>query len=157
VTDSRNRVMTMTYDVVNRMATKTLPNGVKTVYSYDDLDRIINLTYTKANGTVLVSETYTRNAAGEPSKVLREDGSYTLYEYDAALRLSKEAVYNPAGGLVESIEYSYDLDGKRTKKVDAAGTHNYNYNANGQLATVGQDGYVYDADGRLQQFNRDGG
>lgn len=94
VTDSRNRVTTMTYDVVNRMATKTLPNGVKTVYSYDDLDRIINLTYTKANGTVLVSETYTRNAGGEPSKVLREDGSYTLYEYDAALRLSKEAVYN---------------------------------------------------------------
>jgi YD repeat-containing protein len=88
--------------------------------------------------------------------VLREDGSYTLYEYDAALRLSKEAVYNPAGGLVELIEYSYDLDGKRTKKVDAAGTHNYNYNANGQLASVGQDGYVYDADGRLQQFNRDG-
>jgi RHS repeat-associated protein len=156
VTDSRNRVTTMTYDVVNRMATKTLPNGVKTVYSYDDLDRIINLTYTKANGTVLVSETYTRNAGGEPSKVLREDGSYTLYEYDAALRLSKEVVYNPAGGLVESIEYSYDLDGKRTKKVDAAGTHNYNYNANGQLANVGQDGYVYDADGRLQQFNRDG-
>jgi RHS repeat-associated protein len=146
----------MTYDVVNRMATKTLPNGVKTVYSYDDLDRIINLTYTKANGTVLVSETYTRNAGGEPSKVLREDGSYTLYEYDAAVRLSKEVVYNPAGGLVESIEYSYDLDGKRTKKVDAAGTHNYNYNANGQLATVGQDGYVYDADGRLSQFNRDG-
>jgi RHS repeat-associated protein len=156
VTDSRNRVTTMTYDVVNRMATKTLPNGVKTVYSYDDLDRILNLTYTKANGTVLVSETYTRNAGGEPSKVLREDGSYTLYEYDAALRLSKEAVYNPAGGLVESIEYSYDLDGKRTKKVDAAGTHNYNYNANDQLATVGQDGYVYDIDGRLSQFNRDG-
>jgi RHS repeat-associated protein len=156
VTDSRNRVTTMTYDVVNRMATKTLPNGVKTVYSYDDLDRIINLTYTKANGTVLLSETYTRNTGGEPSKVLREDGSYTLYEYDAALRLSKEAVYNPAGGLVESIDYSYDLDGKRTKKVDAAGTHNYNYNANGQLATVGQDSYVYDVDGRLQQFNRDG-
>jgi RHS repeat-associated protein len=156
VTDSRNRVTTMTYDVVNRLATKTLPNGVKTVYGYDDLDRIINLTYSKADGTVLVSETYTRNAGGEPSKVLREDGSYTLYEYDSALRLSKEVVYNPAGGLVESIDYTYDLDGKRTKKVDAAGTHNYNYNANGQLATVDQDGYVYDADGRLQQFNRDG-
>jgi RHS repeat-associated protein len=105
---------------------------------------------------VLVPETYTRNAGGEPSKVLREDGSYTLYEYDAALKLSKEVVYNPAGGLVESIDYSYDLDGKRTKKVDAAGTHNYNYNPNGQLATVGQDSYIYDVDGRLSQFNRDG-
>jgi hypothetical protein len=30
------------------MATETLPNGVKTVYSYDNIDQIINLTYTKA-------------------------------------------------------------------------------------------------------------
>jgi YD repeat-containing protein len=30
VTDSRNRVTTMTYGMVNRMATKTLPNGIKT-------------------------------------------------------------------------------------------------------------------------------
>jgi RHS repeat-associated protein len=156
VTDSRNRTTTMTYDVVNRLASKTLPNGVKTSYVYDELNRISNITYAKADGTVLVSETYTRNPGGEPSKVVREDSSYTLYEYDAAVRLSKETVYNSTAGLVESISYSYDLDGKRTKKVDATGTHDYNYNANGQLTTVGQDGYSYDADGRLQQLSRNG-
>jgi RHS repeat-associated protein len=156
VTDSRNRTTTMTYDVVNRLTTKTLPNGVKTTYSYDDLDRITKITYTKADGTVLVSETYTRNIGGEPSKVTREDGSYTLYEYDAAVRLSKESVYNPSGALIESVTYSYDLDGKRTRKVDAAGTHNYNYNANGQLTNVGSDQYGFDVDGRLHQFDREG-
>jgi YD repeat-containing protein len=92
----------MTYDWVNRLKTKTLPNGVKTTYTYDDLDRIIGLVFTKADGTVIASQTYTRNPSGEPSKIGREDGSYTLYEYDAANRLSKEVSYNPAGVAVRS-------------------------------------------------------
>jgi RHS repeat-associated protein len=146
----------MTYDVVNRLATKTLPNGVKTTYGYDDLDRTISIVYTKADGTVLASETYTRNAGGEPSKVVREDGSYTLYEYDPAVRLSKETPYNPTGVAVRAISYSYDLDGKRTRKVDNLGTADYTYNANGQLATAGGNGYTYDADGRLSQITKSG-
>jgi RHS repeat-associated protein len=87
---------------------------------------------------------------------LREDGSYTLYEYDAAVRLSKEIFYNPTGEIVQSISYSYDLDGKRTRKVDNFGTQNYSYNANGQLASVDLNQYSYDADGRLQQLTKDG-
>jgi YD repeat-containing protein len=146
----------MTYDVVNRLATKTLPNGVKTTYGYDDLDRTISIVYTKADGTVLASETYTRNAGGEPSKVVREDGSYTLYEYDPAVRLSKETSYNPTGVAVRAISYSYDLDGKRTRKVDNLGTADYTYNANGQLASAGGSGYVYDVDGRLSQITKSG-
>jgi RHS repeat-associated protein len=157
VTDSRNRTTTMTYDVVNRLATKTLPNGVKTTYGYDDLDRITSIVYKKADGTVLASETYTRNIGGEPSKVLREDGTYTLYEYDAAVRLSKETAFSAGGVVVKAIEYFYDLDGKRTRKVSSAGAQDYGYNANGQLATVGQNqSYTYDADGRLSQLVRDG-
>jgi RHS repeat-associated protein len=157
VTDSRDRTTTMTYDLVNRLATKTLPNGVKTSYGYDDLDRITSLVYAKADGTVLASETYTRNVGGEPSKVLREDGSYTLYEYDAAVRLNKESAYNAAGVAVKSIVYSYDLDGKRTRKVSNLGTQDYAYNANGQLATAGVNGYSYDADGRLNTVTKSGG
>jgi RHS repeat-associated protein len=157
VTDSRDRTTTMTYDVVNRLATKTLPNGVKTTYTYDDLDRFAKIVYTKADGTILASETYTRNAGGEPSKVLREDGTYTLYDYDAANRLSKEVAYSAAGVALKSIAYTYDLDGKRIRKVDRLVAQDYTYNANGQLVTAGQNGYVYDADGRLSQMNKAGG
>jgi RHS repeat-associated protein len=156
VTDSRNRTTTMTYDLVNRLATKILPNGVKTSYGYDDLDRITSIVYAKANGTVLASETYTRNLGGEPSKVVREDGSYTLYEYDAAVRLSKETSYGAAGVAVKSISYSYDLDGKRTRKVSNLVSQDYVYNANGQLATAGVNGYTYDVDGRLSQVTKSG-
>jgi RHS repeat-associated protein len=156
VTDSRNRVTSMSYDVVNRLETKTLPNGVKTTYGYDDLDRITSIVYTKADGTVLASENYTRNAGGEPSKVTREDGSYTLYEYDGAVRLSKETSYNGNGQAIRSISYTYDLDGKRTRKVDNLGTSDYTYNANGQLASAGQNGYIYDVDGRLNTVTKNG-
>jgi RHS repeat-associated protein len=157
VTDSRDRTTTMTYDVVNRLATKTLPNGVKTTYSYDDLNRLTKIVYTKPDGSVLASETYTRNVGGEPSKVLREDGSYTLYEYDTAWRLAQEQFYSTAGVMVRSISYSYDLDGKRTRKVSLVSTQNYEYNADGQLQTVdGSQSYTYDADGRLSQLVRDG-
>jgi RHS repeat-associated protein len=157
VTDSRDRTTTMTYDVVNRLATKTLPNGVKTTYTYDDLDRFAKIVYTKADGSVLASETYTRNAGGEPSKVLREDGTYTLYDYDAANRLSKEVAYSAVGVALKSIVYTYDLDGKRIRKVDRLVAQDYTYNANGQLVTAGQNGYVYDVDGRLSQVTKAGG
>jgi RHS repeat-associated protein len=156
VTDSQNRLTTMTYDGVNRLSTKTLPNGVKATYSYDDLDRITSIVYTQADGNVLASETYTRYVGGEPSQVLREDGSYTLYEYDGALRLSEERSYNSAGLAIRSISYTYDLDGKRTRKVDNLATQNYTYNANTQLATAGENQYTYDLDGRLNQFTKDG-
>jgi RHS repeat-associated protein len=156
VTDSHNRVTTMTYDLVNRLETKTLQNGVKTTYGYDTLDQIISIVFTKADGSVMASQTYTRNLGGEPNKVLREDGSYTLYEYDLAVRLSKEVSYSSSGTVVRSIEYSYDLDGKRTKKVDNLGTHDYTYNANGQLESVALDSYTHDVDGRTSQIIRDG-
>jgi RHS repeat-associated protein len=130
---------------------------VKTTYGSDDLDRITSIVYAKANGTILASETYTRNAGGEPSKVLREDGSYTLYEYDAAVRLSKEVAYTADGVAVKSIGYSYDLDGKRTRKVSNLVSQDYAYNANGQLATAGANGYSYDADGRLSTVTKSGG
>lgn len=157
VTDSRDRTTTMTYDVVNRLATKTLPNEVKTTYTYDDLDRFAKIVYTKVDGSVLASETYTRNAGGEPSKVLREDDTYTLYNYDAANRLSKEVAHSSSGVALKSITYTYDLDGKRIRKVDRLVAQDYTYNANGQLVTAGQNGYVYDVDGRLSQMNKAGG
>jgi RHS repeat-associated protein len=156
VADSRNRVTTMTYDLVNRLETKTLPNGVKTTYGYDTFNQIVSIVFTKADGTVLASQTYTRNLGGEPNKILREDGSYTLYDYDPGNRLSKEVAYNSSGVAIRSIEYSYDADGKRTRKVDNLGTHNYTYNADGQLELVDTDIYNYDVDGRLQQVTRGG-
>jgi RHS repeat-associated protein len=124
------------------------------MYGYDDLDRITSIVYAKADGSVLASETYTRNLGGEPSKVVREDGGYTLYEYDAAVRLSKETSYTAAGVAVKSIGYSYDLDGKRTRKVSNLVSQDYAYNANGQLATAGVNGYSYDADGRLNTVTK---
>ncbi len=40
VKDPTGGITTMKYDVVNRLQERTLPNGVKTTYEYDDLDSL---------------------------------------------------------------------------------------------------------------------
>ena len=65
----------MKYDVANRLTERLLPNGVKTVYGYNGLDRVTSITHTNAQGAVLASVTYEREGIGEPTKITREDGS----------------------------------------------------------------------------------
>jgi YD repeat-containing protein len=62
----------MKYDVGNRLVERSLPNGVKTTYSYDELDRISSITHKNAQNIVLSSVTYERNGIGEPTKITRE-------------------------------------------------------------------------------------
>ncbi|NJR19363.1 MAG: RHS repeat protein [Calothrix sp. CSU_2_0] len=92
VKDPSGGVTTMKYDVVNRLKERTLPNGVKTTYEYDDLDRVTSITHTNAQGQVLSFVTYERKGIGEPSKITREDGSYTKLEYDDSLRLRRNLI-----------------------------------------------------------------
>ncbi|MFM7887938.1 MAG: RHS repeat domain-containing protein, partial [Pseudanabaena sp.] len=138
------------------LSEKTLPNGVKTVYSYDELDQVSKIETKNGSGVVLASMTYERTGVGEPSKITREDGSYVTYGYDSALRLTKESYFNPAGALQNEITYGYDASGKRTAKNNQV----YAYNNAYQLQTVtgsnGAETYGYDADGRVSAINRDG-
>jgi YD repeat-containing protein len=88
VTDPFNGVTTLEYDRVGRRTKRTLPNNVVTEWQYDWRDRVTNIVHRKVDGTVLASFGYVRNAGGEPSRITREDGTYVLQGYDAALRLT---------------------------------------------------------------------
>lgn len=48
VKDPTGGVTTMKYDVVNRLVERVLPNGIKTVYSYDELDRVSSIIHKNA-------------------------------------------------------------------------------------------------------------
>jgi YD repeat-containing protein len=61
VLDPAGGLTTMKYDVGNRLTERSLPNGVKSVYQYDDLDRVKSITHTNAQGQVLASVSYGRN------------------------------------------------------------------------------------------------
>jgi RHS repeat-associated protein len=152
VKDAANRITTMTYDKVNRLIEKTLPNGVKTIYSYNDLDQVSKIETKNSSGTVLSSLTYERTGIGEPTKITREDGSFVTYGYDSALRLTKESYFGATGALQNEISYSYDASGKRLTKNNEV----YAYNSGYQLQSAGTDTFVYDADGRVKTINRNG-
>ncbi|GAA6619284.1 RHS repeat domain-containing protein [Scytonema sp. NUACC26] len=161
IKDPLGGITTMKYDVVNSLKERTLPNGVKTVYEYDDLDRIKSIVHTNAQGQVLTSVTYEREGIGEPSKITREDGSYVKLEYDEALRVEKESYYNASGTLLKETTYEYDASGKRKVQSSTTnGNRTFNYTAGYQLDTVTETGetenYDYDANGRLTLINRDG-
>ena len=149
-----------TYDSVDRLTEKHLPNGVVSTYGYDDRDRVLSVVHTGASG-VLASVTYERSASGEPNRITREDGSYVVLTYDAALRLDTETYYAAGGGVVDAIDYDYDLDGNRTRKSSlAGGAEDYSYSAGFKLDSVtrstGVDSFIYDGGGRVTGITRDG-
>ena len=144
VTDPLGGVTTFVYDSVDRLVEKRLPNGVTSTYTYDERDRVLSVTHTGASG-VLASVTYVRSASGEPTKITREDGSYVVLTYDAALRLDTETYYNDSGVVVDAIDYDYDLDGNRTRKTSlAGGVEDYGYSAGFRLDSVTHEGGAVD-------------
>ncbi len=160
IVDPLGGTTTMDYDAVNRLTNRTLPNGVTTTYSYDDRDQLMAVVHRAAGGAVISSTTYEREGIGEPRRVTREDGSYVLLEYDAALRLTEEAFHDSADNLLETITYTYDAAGNRQAFSNAAGAETYAYGQGFWLSSVtgpsGAETYVHDADGRLTSFTRDG-
>ncbi|AFZ10870.1 RHS repeat-associated core domain protein (plasmid) [Oscillatoria nigro-viridis PCC 7112] len=152
----------MVYDEVNRLKERTLPNGVKTVYQYQDkTDLVEKITHFAADGvTVLASVAYERKGIGEPTKITREDGSYVRLEYDASLRVDKESYYSAAGVLLQEIDYGYDADGNRQVVSNGLAAGTYSYENVNQLASVTNgsnvETYTYDAGGRVDVVNRNG-
>ncbi|NET90612.1 MAG: RHS repeat protein, partial [Kamptonema sp. SIO1D9] len=60
----------MTYDGVNRLETRTLPNGVVTTYTYqENTDWVESIVHTDSSGGILASVTYGRNADGTPHTI----------------------------------------------------------------------------------------
>jgi RHS repeat-associated protein len=159
------------YDQVGRRTKRTLPNGFVTEWQYNWKDQVTNITHRTSGGTVRARIRYERLAGGEPSKMMRDDNgshSYVVLGYDTALRLQSEAYYsggtNGAGGtLGETITYSYDANGNRTKIVNAGGAFTNAITGGFRLTAVTNSGsgtvvesYAYDGGGRVTNSVRSG-
>jgi len=160
VHDPEGGTTTYVYDDADRLTSRTLPNGVVTSYGYDDRDRVLSVVHTGPGG-VLASVVYERADSGEPTKITREDGSYVVLTYDAALRLDTETYYDAADNVLDAIDYDYDLDGNRTSKNSlSGGFESYTYEPGFKLASVSGPGgtelYGHDDGGRLVAIDRDG-
>lgn len=159
ITDPLGGITTREYDMVGRLITQTLPNDVTSIYTYNELDQVTSLVHRDSANNIIASFVYERVGIGEPSKITREDGSYVLLGYDAALRLESEAYYDTGNNLQEIITYTYDLAGNRITHSDNTGTYTYEYDPGYQLTGITgpatAESYDYDQDGRTSQIVRD--
>ena len=116
----------------------TDPDGNRTVYEYDDLNRldIIRLNANTPEETAVDYEYY---PDGLKERVTNPNGTVSDYVYDAADRLTSIRHTGPSG-VISSYQYTYTPNSNRQKQVETnAGrteTTSYTYDAVNRLETA---------------------
>jgi len=134
------------YDAVGNLSLVALPNNVTSLYAYDALNRLQNLTLDRV-GTLLASYTYTLDGSGHRTSVTELNGRRHDYAYDALYRLTNEAITAGTGdpALGGNIAYTLDKVGNRltrSSSVSAVPSASSSFDANDHLASD-----TYDANG----------
>ena len=141
------------YDAGGNLQTVTYPNGTRSIYQYDTLNRLVEIQHQDRQGEVLASYHYTLSSAGRRTAVVEETGRQVNYHYDELGRLVEEKVSSPLEGEWQ-LNYQYDAVGNRLQQRDGMHTIVYQYDANDRLLTAGEDHYEYDAEGNQLSRNR---
>ena len=137
-TDSYGRILEYAYDNVGNRSSLTDPDGNRTVYEYDDLNRldIIRLNANTPEETAVDYEYY---PDGLKERVTNPNGTVSDYVYDAADRLTSIRHTGPSG-VISSYQYTYTPNSNRQKQVETnAGrteTTSYTYDAVNRLETA---------------------
>ena len=157
--DPLGGVTFQTYDANGRLRTRTLPNGITSTWTYDARSRVDTIVHARADHSVFASLDYDRNPSGEPFRITREDGTFVMYGYDGALRLTSERYFDATHTQVDAITYTYDDDGNRTTRTTSAGTETYHYAAGSELTDITMGAttiahYDYDDAGRVVHRTR---
>ena len=116
----------------------TYPNGLKTEYEYDNINRVSRVTTTK-NGTAINTFEYEYDNNGNTTKEIR-NGAVTSYSYDNLDRLIS-VTYSDGS----SVAYEYDALNNRTKETYSNGdVKDYVYNEKYQLKEIKLNGETTD-------------
>lgn len=117
----------------------TYPNGLKTSYEYDNINRITKVT-TEKNGTAINAFEYEYDNNGNTTKEIR-NGETTLYSYDCLDRLLC-ITYSDGS----SVTYEYDALNNRTKEIYSNGdVKDYVYDTKYQLKEIKLNGEITDS------------
>lgn len=127
VTNWLNQMAVYNYDEAGRLISVVNFNGTATTYSYDKANRLTALENAKSDGTVIASYVFTL------------DGNGNRIEIDQREPLLPA----PAP---ESASYTYNAERNR---LMSAGSTNFDWDMEGQLATAGGVSYSFDALHRL--------
>lgn len=130
----------------------TYPNGLKTEYEYDNINRITKL-ITSKNGTAINTFEYEYDNNGNTTKEIK-NGSATSYTYDNLDRLISVSYSDGT-----SVAYEYDALNNRTKETYSNGdVKEYSYNEKYQLKDIKLNGevtdtFAYNASGAVASHN----
>jgi len=148
VSDERTGITRYTYDAVGNLESFVYPNGLKSSFSYDGSNRLTGVAIGAASA--LAGYAYELGPGGEHRSVTEIGGRVTSYAYDAAFRLTREAIVaDPDTAGTGAIEYTYDPVGNRITRsstLNGVASAEYAYDANQRLA-----GDVYDLNGNTLQ------
>ncbi len=149
-----------TFDDAGRLTKKVLPNGLETVYEYNDANWVTKITLRQAATptNVLQSFQYGYDNVGNRVWVKYKTGSGDVYNYDETYQLVgvKYGVSNPEDGYdlavatTREVTYGYDALGNRLRVTDEASMTDYYANNLNQYTQVGANtDFTYDANGNL--------
>ena len=131
------------YDQFGRRSAMNYPNGTKTTYTYDKLNRLLEIRATDKDGKDVTRFRYAYDVCGNRTQMIEGEDKVTKYEYDAKGQLVKVT----QGEKV--TQYEYDSVGNRTsvtvngtKEVCETGKDN-------RLLKDGKATFAYDADGNM--------
>jgi RHS repeat-associated protein len=139
------------YDASGNLTQTTLPagNGHVEERTYDRAGRLVRVKTVK-NAAVLTDLSYTLDAVGNPTQVVRTGSAAgtTTFAYDTRDRLTQVCFQASCpGGSDPFIRWTYDTAGNRLSEERPTGTVSYTYNAADQLTQSGAITYGYDANG----------
>ena len=135
VKGATTRTSSYTYDLNGNVLTKTLPGNQVTTQTYDELNRVSQIT----NGAGTYDQLY--DLAGNVLEIEESYPSNTQMDrtvtnsYDKNYRLTREAITAPTGGATpKTTDYVYDNANNRVKRtVDGTTVADYTYNNLNQL------------------------
>ena len=156
-TVSGNEHIRLTYDCLGRLESREYSDGSKTFYEYNDIGSPTKITHI-SDEKINMEYTYTYDLVGNKTGIsINKNGSVKVYNYsyDEVGRITKVELNSKM-----LREYSYDIFGNRTAKVDYAEeeviTTNYIYKGGKLLEelisknnSLIQKRYEYDKRGNL--------
>ena len=135
--------VTFEYDVLGRRSAMLYPNGVRTTYAYDKLNRLTELRAAGGDGAEICRYRYAYDILGNRTSMTEGADKVTQYGYDALSRLTKVT----QGTNV--TEYAYDGVGNRVSVVANGVKETYATGKDNQLLAAGKAAFQYDADGNM--------
>jgi YD repeat-containing protein len=146
------------WDAAGRLTVKTLPNGIRQTYDYDDANRLTQIRYLRSDGTLIEAIAYLYDAKGQRLQKTFGVGSapetpFTAV-YDAANRMSEITLY-PGSAQAKTYDLAYDDNGNLVSKLnraDPADRTTYTWDPRNRLTAIQGPGlnasFVYDVLGR---------